>query len=103
MEVNQYDLYSVNANNDISSNEAQIQEDIKTMDSINDYQEIINFVELRYGKLEDLICKEFSNKIRLGIAKGDNFVEIVVTKNQEKIIFGKRWRFIPDEEPTPDE
>ena len=87
-----YRMYSVNSEFSVNENSNKIYSDIEQMAKIKEFDEIIDFIELNYGKLNDLIVKDY-NEIKLVIGKIENIVEICALKGS-KLIMGRRWKFV---------
>ena len=96
MELDKYRMYSVNVNNSIELTKNQILNEIEQMKQIYDYDEILNFIELHYGKLNDWLDKKLNDEMYIGILKKDNCIELAVI-NENGIVFGRRWKLISDE------
>ncbi len=98
MELNKYNMYSINVDNNMTSAKSQLMEEIEQMKQIYDYAQINDFIERHYGKLDNWLNKEFCDGKKLGILKEDNTIELAIL-DENGIVFGRRWEFIPDESP----
>ena len=98
MQFNEFSLYSLNTQIKMNESKNKIFDDIKNMEKLLDYYEVLEFIENNYGKVENHLEQEFSDDIKLSIDVMTDITQVVVSQN-EKILFGKRWIFTPDEEP----
>ncbi len=89
----QYKVYSVNSEFSIYENSYKIYNDIETMKGIKDFDEIVNFIEINYGKLNDLIVKDCNDDIKLLIGRTENIVEVFALQKSE-MIMGQRWKLV---------
>lgn len=98
MQLNEYNLYSLNTQVKIQDSKDKIFDDIKNMDNILEYYDILEFIENNYGQVENHFEQEFSDDIKLNVEVMTNLVQIIVSQ-KDKMLFGKRWIFNPEEEP----
>ncbi len=96
MEFNQYNLYSLNSQDKVDNTKSKIFDDIKRMNKITEYYDILDFIEGNYGNVQDHLQKDFPDDVKLLVELEPNIAQIVVIQ-KDKILFGKRWIFTPDE------
>ena len=99
MQFNQYSLYSKNTQDRIQEYQNKIFDDIKQMDKITEYQDILNFIEYNYGKIDERFEQTFADEVKLEILLERNVVHVFATQN-DKILLGRKWIFTPNEKLT---
>lgn len=97
MEFNQYSLYSLNTQDNIQESQSKIYDDIKRMDKITEYYDILDFIEGNYGKVQDQLKKDYPDDVKLLVKLEPNIVNVLVAQ-KDIVLFGRRWVFTPDEE-----
>ena len=97
MQFNEYSLYSLNTQDKVQKSQSKIFDDIKRMEKITEYYDILDFIEGNYGKVENHLEKDFSDDICVKVDIGINLVQVVVYQ-KDKILFGQRWAFTPEED-----
>ena len=95
MTFNKYSLYSYAAGEFKTACDDKILVDLKRLDSLEDYDEIVNFVDNLFGKSEIDGTKwyDYPNNIEVVVERKEKFVAVGALKN-DKQFFGRQWRLI---------
>lgn len=96
MKFNQYSLYSLNTQDRVQDSKSKIHDDINRMNNMSEYYDILDFIENNYGQVENHLEKDFPENVKLFIDLETNVTQVVVVQ-ENKMLFGKRWVFTPDE------
>ncbi len=96
MQFNQYSLYSLNTQDKVLDSKSKIYDDIKRMDEITEYYDILDFIEGNYGKVQEYLQKDFPDDVKLLVELEPNVAQVVIVQ-KNKMLFGRRWVFTPDE------
>ena len=96
MQFNQYSLYSLNTQDKVQEFKSKIFDDIKRMEKITEYYDILDFIEGNYSHKEGHLLKDFSDDVKLEILLEENVTQVLV-KQKDKVLFGRKWTFTPDE------
>ena len=94
--MDQYRLYSQMSAEITNESQNNIQEDIKQMRNINEFDEIETFIENRYGSFNPQVLKHYADNTVFFAVKEGYIIEAAFIKDNS-VIFGKHWEFIPEE------
>ncbi len=96
MQFNEYSLYSLNTQDKVKNASSKIFDDINRMEKITEYYDILDFIEGNYAHKEGHLTKNFPEEVVLEILLEENIAQVLV-KQKDKVLFGRRWEFTPDE------
>ena len=96
MQFNQYSMYSYAAADFKTACDDKILVDLQRLDKLNEFDEVIDFVNKVFGEVDSYKIFNYPNDIVVAISRKEN--EIVVgAKQNGKQIYGQGWYFEPVE------
>ena len=96
MQFNQYSMYSYAAADFKSACDDKILVDLQRLDKLNEYDEVIDFVNKVFGEVESYKTFDYPNNILVAVSKEENKI-IVGAKQDGKQIFGQSWQLVKSE------
>ena len=94
---NMYSSYSYAANDFKSSCDDKILVDLKKLDSLKMYDEILNFITTNFGVIGAGQDIDFPNNIKLMLRMEEDTIVALAIQNNKRI-FGKCWERPKEEE-----
>lgn len=103
MVFDQYRAYSQLAKQAVTNEKGQIYEDIKEIKKITEFYDLVDFINLRFGNIENApdnsIKKDYPNNMHLLIKKDTNLIAIIAVDEEKKqILLSRYWKFTPTEQ-----
>ena len=95
-QFNQYSMYSYAAGDFKTICDDKILVDLKRLDSLEKYDEILDFITSTFGEIGTGKELEYPNDIKVHLQKHGDLI-IVAATQKDKQIFGTAWE-PPDEE-----
>lgn len=96
MEFNKYNLYSMNGTFGSFSKVDEIDQYIEELKVIDEYSEVKDFIEKKFGEIHSPEFKEYPELGKMvTIVLDDEKVEFCALKNNKQY-YGKGWRLISD-------
>ena len=89
-ELNYYNLYSYAVKDFQSATDDKILVDLKKLDSLEYYDEILQFITNTFGEVNGDKELEFPNEVKLLLHKEEDMV-FAYASQKEKRIYGKCW------------
>ncbi len=91
---NEYEQYAKLAKDNKVFAENKIHNDLDTLDKLNNYKDVEDFIAQNYGSLSNnSLNLSFPGNIELAIRQEDNAIEIFAIQG-EYVIFSKGWRTV---------
>ena len=89
--INQFSLYSMNGNLNTEQKEDQVDVYIRELTQINDYNEVMNYVQEKFGDISGNKMFEYPEiKKQINVFTEKNRVEICAAKEYQQY-WGKGW------------
>ena len=96
-QINLYDLYSYAAQDFKGVTDGKILVDLKKLDALEDYNEIVQFITSNFGDFEKDKEVNFPNEVKLLLHKEEDMMLAFATQKGKRI-FGKCWSLVKDDE-----
>ena len=96
-QINLYDLYSYAAQDFKGVTDGKILVDLKKLDALEDYNEIVQFITSNFGDFEKDKEVNFPNEVKLLLHKEEDMMLAFATQKRKRI-FGKCWSLVKDDE-----
>lgn len=95
-EFNQYSMYSYTAGDFKSSTDGKVLVDLKRLESLKGYNDILNFITNTFGEIGTKKELEYPNDIKVYLQKHGELI-IVAATQKGKRIFGTCWEPVKEE------
>ena len=89
--INQFSYYSYMAGDLKSLTEGKVLVDLKKLDSLENYNEILDFITTTFGEFGSSKELDYPNDVKVHLQKFDDAIIVYATQNEEQI-FGSCWR-----------
>ena len=91
LKYNQFSYYSHMAGNLKGLTEGKVLVDLKKLDSLENYNEILDFITTTFGEFDSSKDLDYPNDVKVHLQKLDDVI-IVYAMQKEEQIFGSCWR-----------
>lgn len=95
-EFNRYSMYSYMAGDFKSATDGKILVDLKKLSSLNDYNEILDFINTTFGEFDTDKELSFPNDIKVLLHKEEKMILVYASQKGERI-FGTSWEPVEEE------